>query len=157
MRAALFIFLTLVACGGSDETAPLPENEVEAFMTRYFQVFDSYVTDDILALYAEDVSAEITGLGTLSGRDAVRDEWLLPFTSAFPDYTHEVNAVAVEGERATADFVFSGTHQGELLGNEPTGKELVLPIAGSYDVAGGAVRWLSLDYDLAVVLAAITP
>jgi predicted ester cyclase len=131
--------------------------DVNAVMTSYFETFDRRVIEDIVPLYTADVHADISGLGMLDGIDEVRDDWLVPFTSAFPDYTHTVNSITVEGQRATADFVFSGTHQGPLFGYEPTGKQLTLPIMGEYDIVGGAVSSFTLEYDAAVVVAAISP
>lgn len=156
---ALAVFMLCNACGSSEEPAPEPteEENTEAFMTAYFEVFDSYDQGAIMALYAPDVTAQITGVGMLEGADAVRDQWLVPFTSAFPDYSHTVNEMTVEGTRATVDFVFTGTHQGPLLGYEPTGKELVLPIMGIYDVEADLVTHFELTYDVNIVLAAITP
>jgi predicted ester cyclase len=110
-----------------------------------------------MALFAADVTVQISGIGMLQGADAVRDEWLVPFTSAFPDYTHTVNQITVDGTRATADFVFRGTHQAPLLGYEPTGKELVLPIIGTYDVESDLVTNFVLEYEVTIVLDAITP
>jgi predicted ester cyclase len=161
LRAAAALAVLCAASGcGDDASDPPPGDEpptVEEFMTGYFETFDSYATGDILALYREDVSAEISGLGQLEGKAEVRDKWLTPFTTAFPDYTHTVNELTVEGNVATADFVFRGTHQAPLQGYEPTGKELVLPIVGTYTVEESAVTHFTLEYDLAVVLAAITP
>ena len=98
--------LALVGCG--DDGAPPeepPPPDVQAFMTGYFATFDRYVLDDIMALYSPGVHAEISGLGELDGAAEVRDTWLVPFTSAFPDYTHDVDTLTVEGQTATADFV----------------------------------------------------
>jgi len=161
IRAAAALAILCAASGcGDDASDPPPNDEpptVEEFMTGYFETFDSYVTADILALYRDDVTANITGIGPLEGKAEVRDQWLTPFTTAFPDYTHTVNELTVDGNVATADFVFRGTHQAELQGYEPTGKELVLPITGTYTVQESAVTDFTLEYDLAIVLAAISP
>lgn len=151
------ILLFCAACGGDDESPPTEGSDVSSFMADYFVVFDRHDQDDILALYAPEVTAQITGLGNLDGIDEVRDQWLVPFTSAFPDYTHTVDQLDVDGQRATAAFVFRGTHQDTLLGYEATGNELVLPITGTYDVEDDAVASFTLEYNLAVVLATITP
>ena len=160
LGVTLALFMLCNACGSSNEPVPDPTIEgtdVQAFMENYFVVFDRRVTNDIMALFASDVTAQISGIGMLQGADAVRDQWLVPFTSAFPDYSHDVNGITVDGTRATADFVFTGTHQAPLLGYQPTGKELVLPIMGTYDVEESLVTHFELQYDVNVVLAAITP
>src|SRR5687768_5100516 len=99
MRSSILLVASILgACGGDEEEAPPPQgpNEVEVFMTAYFDTFDTYDMPAIEALFAPDVQADISGLGELDGFAAVRDEWLVPFTSAFPDYQHTVDAMTVD-------------------------------------------------------------
>jgi predicted ester cyclase len=146
-----------VGCGSDDGGGEPTGSDPQAFMGHYFEVFDAKVTDDILGLYSPEVTAEISGLGVLEGRDALRDAWLVPFTTAFPDYTHTVQSLELDADRVHAEFVFTGTHQAPLLGSAPTGKELVLPITGSYEISDQTVVAFELEYDLGTVLAAIQP
>ncbi len=53
--------------------------------------------------------------------DAARG-WIGPFTQSFPDFRMEVVDVIAEGDRVVGHFRCSGTHQGEWLGNPPTGR-----------------------------------
>ena len=155
---ALAVLVLGQGCGGSDDgDEGSSKPDTKAFMTSYFDTFDAKVTDDILALYSETVTADITALGKLEGRNAVRDTWLTPFTTAFPDYVHTVNTITVTDGRADVDFVFSGTHQGPLLGFQPSGKPLELPIKGTYDVENDVVTYFKLEYDVQIVLDAIKP
>lgn len=59
--------------------------------------------------------------------------------------------------RVVAEFTFSGTHQGPLLGFELTGKRLDLPITGTYVISDQQVVDFDLEYDVQTVLAAIAP
>jgi predicted ester cyclase len=49
-------------------------------------------------------------------------EWIGPFRKSFPDFRMEIVDLIAEGDKVVAHFKCSGTHQGEWMGNPPTGK-----------------------------------
>ncbi len=46
------------------------------------------------------------------------------FRSAFPDWHEEIVQVIAEGDAVAGRFRCSGTHRGEFLGEDPTGKRM---------------------------------
>jgi predicted ester cyclase len=46
------------------------------------------------------------------------------FRSAFPDWHEEIVELVAEGNTVAGRFKCSGTHQGEFLGEAPTGKRM---------------------------------
>ena len=46
------------------------------------------------------------------------------FRSAFPDWQEEIVELVAEGDTVAGRFRCSGTHQGEFLGEAPTGKRM---------------------------------
>ncbi len=48
--------------------------------------------------------------------------WVGPFRRSFPDFDMEIVDLIAEGDKVVAYFKCSGTHRGEWLGVEPTGK-----------------------------------
>jgi len=46
------------------------------------------------------------------------------FRSAFPDWREEIVELVAEGDTVAGRFRCSGTHQGEFLGEVPTGKHM---------------------------------
>jgi predicted ester cyclase len=46
------------------------------------------------------------------------------FRTAFPDWQEEIVQLVVEGDAVAGRFRCSGTHQGEFLGEAPTGKRM---------------------------------
>jgi predicted ester cyclase len=70
----------------------------------------------------------------VGAEDAVVDELFAPdtagpakrafaeFRSAFPDWREEIVELVAEGRTVACRFRCSGTHQGEFLGEPPTGK-----------------------------------
>jgi predicted ester cyclase len=53
---------------------------------------------------------------------ALAKRWVSPFRGAFPDFEMEIVDLIAEGEQVVAHFKCSGTHRGEWLGAQPTGR-----------------------------------
>lgn len=80
---------------------------------------DEEALDDVLA---EDVilhKPEHVG-GRVRGREAYKDN-LRMVRAGFPDLFFEAHEVVAEDDKVMAYCTFGGTHEGELLGIEPTG------------------------------------
>jgi predicted ester cyclase len=65
------------------------------------------------------------------------------FRQAFPDWHAGQEASIAEGDLVAERFTARGTHQGELLGVAPTGREVVLAGINIFRVQDGKVveRW----------------
>jgi predicted ester cyclase len=48
--------------------------------------------------------------------------WIDPFRGAFPDFRMEIVELIAEGDKVVAHVRCSGTHEGEWLGQPPTGR-----------------------------------
>jgi predicted ester cyclase len=48
--------------------------------------------------------------------------WISPFQKAFPDFRMEIVDLVAEDDTVVAHFKCSGTHEGEWLGEPPTGR-----------------------------------
>jgi predicted ester cyclase len=48
--------------------------------------------------------------------------WISPFEKAFPDFRMEIVDLIAEDDTVVAHFKCSGTHEGEWLGEPPTGR-----------------------------------
>ena len=83
---------------------------------------------------------------TLHGREEFK-QLLSVYLTAFPDARFTVEDEIAEGEKVTSRYTFRGTHQGELMGMPPTGKQVTVTgiiinrIAGGQSVEG----WLNFD------------
>jgi steroid delta-isomerase-like uncharacterized protein len=62
-----------------------------------------------------------------------------PFTTAFPDLRLEVKSIHEVGDVAAAEFVASGTHDGDLMGIAPTGKKMTMPVCDVIEVRDGKI------------------
>jgi predicted ester cyclase len=100
-------------------------------------------------------------LDALSGKDkprAVQDEYIADsdeelkdhiifFEGSFPHYHVIADDMIAEGDKVAVLARFRGVHNGDLMGIAPTGKEVDVPFAITYRIAGGKIvqHWMSLD------------
>jgi len=71
-------------------------------------------------------------------------EWLL---SVFPDHRFEIEDIAADGQTVAVRGTCSGTHEGELMGIEPTGKRFAAQQSHWFRVVDGKVaeHWAVRD------------
>ena len=67
--------------------------------------------------------------------------------AAFPRYKLIADDMIAEGDKVAVHARFEGTHQGELMGIPPTGKEVSVPFIITYRIAEGKIvqHWMSFD------------
>lgn len=86
----------------------------EAWGGGKLDVVDDYLADDF-------VSHTTSAPEDVEGIDAYK-ELIGQYRSAMPDMTCTVEETIVQDDRVAMRFSVSGTHEGELMGIEPTGK-----------------------------------
>jgi predicted ester cyclase len=69
------------------------------------------------------------------------------FFRAFPDIKLEEQDIFAAGDRVAVRFRFTGTHTGEFLGNQPTGKRVDYQSYEIYRIADGKIaeEWICAD------------
>lgn len=89
----------------------LTAHDMEKFKSLY--VADGYIQHQALA----------TNAASLAGREAVVT-YFAKRIEAFPDLVVTSDASLTEGDLICANLVYTGTHRGEYLGIQPTGKRV---------------------------------
>jgi steroid delta-isomerase-like uncharacterized protein len=73
-------------------------------------------------LFAQEFSWEMPfSPEPLHGPEAMK-QTVSTFRSAFPDLAIEIEDLVAEGDKVTAKYTATGTNDGEMMGNPPTGK-----------------------------------
>jgi predicted ester cyclase len=69
------------------------------------------------------------------------------FRQGFPDWHSRLEALIAEGDLVTERFTARGTHQGEILGVAPTGRQVTLAGINIFRVQDGKLvaRWGRTD------------
>ncbi len=69
------------------------------------------------------------------------------FRSAFPDWRSDQQHMIAENDLVVEHFVAHGTHRGSVMGESPTGHDVVLRGVNIFRIANGKIteRWGRLD------------
>ena len=69
------------------------------------------------------------------------------FRNAFPDFRAVIHDMIAEDDQVVTRNTFYGTHEGELLGIPPTGKEVTIELIDILRVAEGKItdHWNVVD------------
>ncbi|WP_256683997.1 nuclear transport factor 2 family protein [Halococcus qingdaonensis] len=86
----------------------------ESVVRRYYELVDAENYDDLVALFADDVSYERPGQDAIEGRDALRTFY--EEGRPLDDGSHEVHDVLVDGDTVAVRGSFSGRQNGERVG-----------------------------------------
>lgn len=98
---------------------------------------DEFVTGDLI---------DHTPLGETRGRDALRDT-TTHIRTAFPDFSVTSHEVVAEGDSVAVRMNQQGTHEGEFMGFEPTGRTFDIEAMGFARLENGRIaeRWVQPD------------
>jgi predicted ester cyclase len=69
------------------------------------------------------------------------------FRAAFPDLHGTIEDQIAEGDKVVSRMTYRGTHQGELMGIPPTGKQVTMSFIGIHRITAGKVAegWVNFD------------
>jgi steroid delta-isomerase-like uncharacterized protein len=62
------------------------------------------------------------------------------FANAFTDGKIELRKISVAGDVAVVEFIGRGTHDGDLMGIAPTGRQMELPICTVLEIRDGKIH-----------------
>ena len=112
-----------------------------------FNQGDLSVVDE---LFAPDYVLHDPGVpgGELRGPEAFKEQWVSMFRSAFPDLQLTIEDQVAEGDKVASRYTSRGTHQGELMGNAPSGNRMAVPgILIDRFSSEGKIEEQWIDYD----------
>jgi steroid delta-isomerase-like uncharacterized protein len=104
-----------------------------------FDVIDEHVAEDYVGYDPSQPEA-------IRGREAVK-EFIRTYKAAFPDSLVTVDAIFADGDIVITRWNGRGTHEGELMGIAPTGKEATVTGITISRLANGKVAesWSQWD------------
>jgi steroid delta-isomerase-like uncharacterized protein len=123
--------------------------ENRALVRRYFEeIWDKGNLDAIDELFTTNfvrhgptgTEGEVRGLEGFKGLVSM-------YRSAFPDLRVPIEDLIAEGDRVVTRWRAHGTHQGELLGNAPTGNQVSVTGMLIDRISGGKIEEEWVDYD----------
>ena len=123
--------------------------ENKALVRRYFEeIWDKGNLDAADQLFATN----FVRYGSAGTEGAVRGlegfkQLVTLYRTAFPDLRVPIEDVVAEGDRVVARWTARGTHQGDLMGNAPSGNRVAVSGILIDRVSGGKIEEEWVDYD----------
>lgn len=132
----LFIKSTILAAGVGFAHKTWAEAGVGALRPVFDSYFEAWHGSDpqkVLAFLSDDVVINLVGdAGTLKGKQAVGDKWIIPTMKQFPGNVHHVQGYFEADDHAVIEWVFTGV-------DAATHKEASFPGCSIYWVKGGLI------------------
>ena len=130
--------------------------DVESFIKEYHDAWSGTDLGRIMSYYAEDVVLQTPGV-LLEGKEAVREQFARPFTTAFPGNRHVVKNMIHGRGVVTVEYDFEAKHTGPFA-DGATGKRIKLPGCSvyEYDSAKREITSGRIYFDVDTLLQAMT-
>ena len=112
----------------------------------YEEVFNRGNLSTVDELLAADYIDHTALPGTSPGPEGLK-QFISMFRAAFPDLHFTIEDMIAEGDTVVVRQTYRGTHQGNLMGIPPTGKQVTISALHIYRVAGGKIveGWVNSD------------
>ena len=103
--------------------------DVESFINEYYGAWSGTDEDRILSYYAENVALQIPGT-LMEGKEAVRNQFVRPFITAFPGNWHVVRNINYRPGLVVVEWSFEPNHKALFAGHATSGARIKLPGCG---------------------------
>ena len=113
--------------------------ELKAIFRRVFEeVYNQGKLNVADEIYAADYVLHNPASPEIRGPEALK-QFFAMYRAAFPDLHYTVEDLIAEGDKVVARWTATGTHQGELMGIPPTGKQVVVTGISIVRITGGKI------------------
>jgi steroid delta-isomerase-like uncharacterized protein len=116
---------------------PFVQRVIDTYNGPTLEGFDSLLTDDVVLVRGGD---------EVRGRDAFKAV-LAHLRRAFPDLQYRISDVVSSADRMVLRWEGRGTHQGEYLGVQPTGRSISYDGITLYELRDGRIAraWVAAN------------
>ena len=106
--------------------------EVRVFIQEYFDAWSGTDLQKILDYYSDDVVIQLP-TGSLEGKSAVRDNFVIPFLKAFPGNVHSIVNLAHAENLVAVEWSFNAVHKGTFANIQASGRTVQVPGCSFYE------------------------
>lgn len=113
---------------------------------QFFEASDRQDIEKMRELVSiTNYSLHLSGMPTMDWNGA--QQFLAPFTIAFPDLRRNIEDLVAEGDKVAVRFTVTGTHKGEFQGIAPTGKQVSFTVMDILNITDGKIteEWATAD------------
>ena len=104
---------------------------------------------DLITRYFAALSGQAKSAASIAefGDSPALIQHIETFEAAFPRYELFADEMIAEGDNVAVCARFRGTHNGDLMGIAPTGKQVAMPFIIVYHIADGKIASFNLAFD----------
>src|SRR6266481_4610203 len=131
--------------------------DVESFVHEYYGAWGGTDEDRIMSFYADNVVLQLPGT-LLEGKEALREQFVRPFITAFPGNRHLVKNMTFGPGVVVVEWSFEAQHKGSFAGHAATGARVKVQGCGvyEYDSAKRQITAARIYFDMGTLLQIIT-
>jgi len=125
----------------------MSSDDNKAILRTYVEtIFNQKQVDRAGELVAPDYVDHAALPGQAPGLEGAKQKWAM-YLAGIPDLRVTIEEMVAEGDKVGVRRSYEGTHQGELLGIPPTGKQIRIGGISIFRLAGGKIaeHWEQLD------------
>ena len=118
-------------------------------VSRLYETLNAQNLDALDEFFHEDfIWHEPGGFGDIHGLEAFKNEVMIPFYKAFPDYHVKDDIQVVNDNWASATGILTAHHQGEWMGIAATGKPVRMQYSDFWLIKDGKIseNWVMVDH-----------
>jgi len=137
-------------------TLQASHEDVRAFIQEYFDAWKGTDIDKILSYYTDEIVLHLP-TGTLSGKTAVRDSFVVAFVAGFPANIHAARNLAHAPNLVAVEWSFEAVHKGPFANVPATNKSVQVPGCSfyEYDLATRKIPAGGIYFDFATLMRQI--
>ena len=111
------------------------------------EVWNQRKLDILDEIVAPDAVIHSTTVPDLSRGPEGAKQYVRLFWAAFPDLQVTTDDIVAEGDKVALRWSAHGTHEGRLMGIEPTGKPMTITGQAIYQIGAGKIKedWINAD------------
>ena len=140
--------------GAAEAQGSMTRQQMLDFFKRREDAYDDLDAAGLAADYADHAVIESPTAGMHTGPEAAERTFRVIF-GAFLDLTTKVDNLLIDGSSAVMVVSIEGTHIGEFLGLEPTGKRVIMSAVFFYQLENGKIVRERRIYDFTGLLVQI--
>jgi steroid delta-isomerase-like uncharacterized protein len=124
----------------------MPTEEIKRIMRRALDIWNSGDLSALDDIIAPGIVMHLRGRADVTGLEAYRS-YNVTLREAIPDQQWALEDLLAEGDKAVLVWTLRGTHQGQLSGVAPTGKQVAVTGISVYRIADGKLAeiWVQSD------------
>ncbi len=122
----------------SEENKALIRRWIEEFDKKNFAIVEEMATPTAIFYYP----------GNEPWNRETQQAFFKAFSSAFSDHRHTIDEQIAEGDEVVTRFTIRGTHNGDLQGIAPTGKQVTIEGTMIDHMVGGRIQEHRVFYDM---------